>query len=287
MRVASAVIVAFLMSTFFAVGLISDEKTYTPKNGDEIEVLSLVLRSEIVANKWTKRDLICFSVEQIDPSPKLVKALRQQNLNVCSSAEWPKKFNCGFEVRMQFMSLDTSQSARVHTEVADLREINVGEGDLAVRLRDGEYVLRKIDGKWSISEYAESRSQGTAPTSWHKVEAGAFSLFAPSGWEFHTLQGKDSYEGEFVGDGVVLTFDFGQYSSPLNEAKEPVYVIAHESIGGFPAKIVSPRTPGRGVTGVYFHDVGRSNALCLWGQHLTSAQQELVLKIFETIRFGR
>jgi hypothetical protein len=152
-RVATTITLAFLMSTFFAVVLISDERTYTPKSGDEIEVLSLVLRSEVVANKWTKRDLICFSVGQMEPSPKLVKAFRQQNLNVCSSAEWPKKFKCGFEVRMRFISLDTSQSARVHAEVQDLREINTGEGDLAVWLRDGVYAVRKIDGKWSISEY--------------------------------------------------------------------------------------------------------------------------------------
>ena len=145
------------MSTFFAVVSISDEKTYTPKGGDEIEVLSLVLRSEVVANKWTKRDLICFSVGQMDPSPKLVRILQQQNLNVCSSAEWPKKFNCGFEVRMQFVSLDTSQSARVRAEVADYRDINKGEGDLAALRRAGEYVARKADGKWSISEYVPSK----------------------------------------------------------------------------------------------------------------------------------
>ncbi len=156
-RVSVRAIAAFLLSTCFAFVLISAEKTYSPKSGDEIEVLSLVLKSEVVANKWTKRDLICFSVDQMDPSPKLVRAFRQQDLNVCSSAEWPKKFNCGFEVRMQFVSLDTSQGARVHAEVQDLREINAGEGHIAVRLRDGEYVVRKTDGKWSISEYVPSK----------------------------------------------------------------------------------------------------------------------------------
>jgi hypothetical protein len=70
----------------------------------------------------------------------------------CSSAEWPKKFNCGFEVRMQFVSLVTSQGARVHAEVQDLREINAGEGHIALRLR-----VRKTDGKWSISEYVPSK----------------------------------------------------------------------------------------------------------------------------------
>ena len=157
-RVSVRAIAAFLLSTCFAFVLISAEKTYSPKSGDEIEVLSLVLKSEVVANEWTKRDLICFSVDQMDPSRKLVRAFRQRDLNVCSSAEWPKKFNCGFEVRMQFVSLDTSQGARVHAEVQDLREINAGEGHIAVRLRAGEYVVRKTDdGKWSIREYVPSK----------------------------------------------------------------------------------------------------------------------------------
>jgi hypothetical protein len=104
---------------------------------------------------------------------------------------------------------------------------------------------------------------------------------------FALLAAVDSYVREFVGDGVALRFDFGGYSNGyLKKAKKPAYVIAYESIGGFPAKIVSPRTPGHGLTGVYFRNVGHSNGLCLWGQDLTSAEQELVLKIFETIRFG-
>jgi hypothetical protein len=135
----------------------------------------------------------------------------------------------------------------------------------------------------------ESLSAVTATIGWHKVDAEAFSIFAPLGWEFHQLAGFDSYVGEFVGDGVVLRFDFGGYSSCgylLKKAKKPSYAIAHESIGGFPGKIVSPRTPGHGVTAAYFRNVGHSNGLCFWGTDLTSAQQELALKIFETIRFG-
>ena len=58
---------------------------------------------------------------------------------------------------MQFVSLDTSPSARVHAEVQDLREINAGEGHVAVCLRDGEYSVRKIDGKWAISGYVPSK----------------------------------------------------------------------------------------------------------------------------------
>ncbi len=146
-------------------------------------------------------------------------------------------------------------------------------------------------GEYTAKSDVTLHSQCQAPSvfsrnSWRKLDAGPFSISAPPGWEFHQLTGVDSYVGEFVGDGLALRFDFGGYSNDLKEAKKPAYVIAHESIGGFPAKIVSPGTPGHGLTAVYFHSVGRSNGLCLWGKDLTSPQQELVLKIFETIRFG-
>jgi hypothetical protein len=128
--------------------------------------------------------------------------------------------------------------------------------------------------------------QSVAPANWHKVDAGPFSILAPSRWEFHQFLGIDSFVGEFVGDGITLRFDFGRYSNSLKEEKKPAYVVVHKSIDGFRAKVVSPRTPGHGITGVYFRHVGHATALCLWGNDLTSTQQGLALKIFETIRFG-
>ena len=144
----------------------------------------------------------------------------------------------------------------------------------------GEYSLKS-----DVILHGWCESQCDGATDWHKLDAGAFSIFAPPAWEFHQLIGVDSYVGEFVGDGIMLKFDFGRYSRSF-KAKEPVYMIARRSIGGLPATTISPRTPGHGVTGIYFRKIIGRNALCLWGQDLTSAQQELALKIFETIRFA-
>jgi hypothetical protein len=148
-----------------------------------------------------------------------------------------------------------------------------------------------VSGQVARSGAADAmKCDGTSlanPTCWHKLDAGPFSILAPSGWEFHQLRGVDSYVGEFVGDGVALTFDFGGYPSGyLEKAKKPAYIIAKKSIGGFSAKVVSPRTAGKGITGVYFRKLRGNDTLFLFGKDLTSAQKELVLKIFETIRFG-
>jgi len=172
-----------------------------------------------------------------------------------------------------------------------VRKRESGSGrPFGLRLTVDLNTLRIVDSRpvANASEAAseESLRAGLALPSWHKLDAGPFSILAPPGWEFHQLTGVDSYVGEFVGDGLVLTFDFGGYSNPLKEERKPAYVVIHKLIGGRRAKILSPRTPGQGITGVYFRNVGDSNALTLFGHDLTSTQQELALKIFETLRFG-
>jgi len=118
------------------------------------------------------------------------------------------------------------------------------------------------------------------PTGWYKVAAGPFSILAPPGWEFHQLDGTDSSIGEFVGSSIVLRFDYGGYSNPLKEQRKPIYVVIYKSIDGHAAKIVSPRVPGHGITGVYFRNAGNASAPTLFGKDLTPTQQELALKIF-------
>lgn len=98
-----------------------------------------------------------------------------------------------------------------------------------------------------------------------QLDAGPFSISAPLGWEFHQRTGVDSYVGKLVGNGVTLTFDFGRYSAELRNAKKPAYSVAKKSIGGRTAKVVRPRTPGNGVTGMYVR-LDRHDALCLWGK---------------------
>ena len=70
-------------------------------------------------------------------------------------------------------------------------------------------------GSESVSTIGRSSAHIDAfrpSTGWHKVDAGAFSIYAPQRWEFPKRQGIDSYVWEFVDNGVVLRFDFGRYS---------------------------------------------------------------------------
>ncbi len=120
---------------------------------------------------------------------------------------------------------------------------------------------------------------------WQRLDAGQFSISAPPGWEFHKLQGIDSYVGEFVGDGVRLGFDFGAYSNPLDDAKSPTYLISDEYVGGFKARIVYPKKSGHGITGIYFPNLGHRNKLTVEVQNLDTVQRDIVLTMFRSIQF--
>jgi hypothetical protein len=124
------------------------------------------------------------------------------------------------------------------------------------------------------------------PTGWHKLDAVAFSIYAPEGWSFRRVMSVDSYMGQFVGDGIALGFDVGWFTNYLDDSQRgPDYLLTDESIGGIRAKVGRPKTPGRGRTAVYFPKLRGQDRLYVSGQDLTVAQQELVLEIFQTIRF--
>jgi hypothetical protein len=101
---------------------------------------------------------------------------------------------------------------------------------------------------------------------------------------FRKLQGTDSYVGEFVGDATRLGFDFGLYSNPLPDPKDPRHVVSFEVINGRPGKLVVPRSPGHGTTGVYFGDLPGGNKLEVSGTDIIPSQQDVVVRILRTIQ---
>ena len=123
------------------------------------------------------------------------------------------------------------------------------------------------------------------PDGWKQLDAGYFTAYAPPTWQFRKMQGIDSYVGAFVGDGVRLEFDYGQYSNPLSDEKESTYIVMEEKVNGHLARIVRPRVAGHGVTGIYFRDAVDNNALNMAGLNLSESQQKTALTIFRTIRF--
>lgn len=127
-----------------------------------------------------------------------------------------------------------------------------------------------------------------AVAGWQTIDTEGFTLLLPPGWTFHRRQGMDSSVGDFVGDGVALSFDYGQYSNPLPSDDDATHTVTYEDIDGHRAKIVVPKVVGDGTTGVHFADVNdirQGIRLTIYSDGLNTLQQENALKIFRTVKF--
>lgn len=117
------------------------------------------------------------------------------------------------------------------------------------------------------------------------IETDKFSIEA-EGCEYIPQQGIDSYVGLIsCGDGLVLSFDYGWYSDPLETVDNQLRDL--ETIDGKEAFIIQPNfvETTNGTTGVYFPDLGNSNKLTITVEGLSPMQSEEVVKMFETIKF--
>jgi hypothetical protein len=146
------------------------------------------------------------------------------------------------------------------------------------------------DGTLQFFVHGNDGAASSLPADWQQIGQG-FGVMAPPGWTFQPLQGIDSYVGEISGDGMRLQFDYGYYSNSLQYDDDPSYVVTWETIGGWPAKLVRPLPGVDGVTGVYFADLGNAppfdmpTRFEISARGLTSAQQDVALEIFRTLRF--
>lgn len=133
------------------------DKKYDAKSQDEIDLFAAVIGAEIEANHWSKEQKICISVDTMNPTKKLVEALKQQQLNVCSSSELTKDLPCSFQVSLHSPVMDASGTARVQSDVGDFHEPHAPTAYLGIVLRSGEYTLAKVSGKWTIKAYSKSK----------------------------------------------------------------------------------------------------------------------------------
>ena len=63
------------------------------------------------------------------------------------------------------------------------------------------------------------------------------------------------------------------------------YIVADQRVGGFDATLFISTTPGEGLTGVYFPDLG-GLSLHLVGEGLTPEQQETAIAVFRSIHLS-
>jgi hypothetical protein len=157
------------------------------------------------------------------------------------------------------------------------------------------------------------------------MDLGSFTIETPQSWEHIVVKGIDSYVGNIAIDSTdTLSFDLGWYSNNLYEYEQPlmdssliesldtnfvdpdavIFVksstlvdrdkyrannVTWDSIDGRSAKIVYPRRPGTGTTGIYIDSlrvtgtgIDRFN---LYGTNLKPENERKVLAALKSLKF--
>lgn len=157
------------------------------------------------------------------------------------------------------------------------------------------------------------------------MEFGSFKIVTPLSWKPIKKSGIDSYVGSIaIDDTDTLNFDLGWYSNKLYEydptildssmissintsmldTSEVIFVknrmrvdpdgyrknnVSWDTIDGRKAKIVYPRQPGIGITGVYIDSLWVSGSSLdrfnLYGENLKPETEQKVLQALRTIKF--
>lgn len=136
--------------------------------------------------------------------------------------------------------------------------------------------------KASCRTFDELRNKDT----WSRVEVSTgFSILLPPGMVYNRKQGIDSFVGEFAGDGIRISFDYGWYGgapSPGDYPSGTFDMMRDEIIDGYPVKIWT-RT-GSPSIGMYMQ-VDERNGLNMGGgsENYHASVKEIVLDIFRSV----
>ena len=121
------------------------------------------------------------------------------------------------------------------------------------------------------------------PSDWITVKAprNTFEFKAPPDLKNVPGRGADSLVGKYESPSMILSYDYGWYSSPLADEKQPEYSSKLVKIDGKTAKVVTYE----GVAAVHFPKVKDKNRLTVYVLLKKREAQATALQLFRTIRF--
>ena len=148
-------------------------------------------------------------------------------------------------------------------------------------------------GLASVAELPPCLDRPEPGRGWTSADAGPFSLRLPRGYRKVQVQGIDSFVGEYRAPGRALHFDYGPYSSTLQEWRSAGagFRSCRMEIGGHLAKIVTARSEKEGyLAGVTWRELekgGEAGALHLTMMATSAdvAGQREALAVFRSVRF--
>ncbi len=129
----------------------------------------------------------------------------------------------------------------------------------------------------------EKSAPPEAPAGWVQFTASnAFTFYGPSDLKEIPVQGIDSLVGQYKSSGIELYFDYGYYSSTLEEwASMPGYIRTNTNAGGRSAELVSTKDK----IGIVIPKVKGNIKLTMWADCSNDTALETAKKLLQTIQF--
>jgi hypothetical protein len=115
------------------------------------------------------------------------------------------------------------------------------------------------------------------------LDFGAFKLKAPKGWVKFKEQGIDSYVGGLTNGKDSLWFDYGWYSSEINDEYSSSHLYGQDTINGLIATIQIPKVDGKGFIRLNISHVNDKDRFNLGGYNIRGT--EIILRIFKSVTF--
>jgi len=131
-----------------------------------------------------------------------------------------------------------------------------------------------------------------APGDWQKIDAkGRFSFLIPPDIKPDTVQGIDSYIGQFQSSNMQINFDYGGHSDPLQYSDKSEYEETITKSDGRKAKLVTFHDPAMNqnlayIAAIHFADLGDGQTkLTMWVYGKGREEQIIATKILQSIKF--
>lgn len=115
------------------------------------------------------------------------------------------------------------------------------------------------------------------------LDFGVFKLTTPAGWKIVKKQGIDSYYGGLTNGKDSLWFDYGWYSSELDDETTFKHHFAEDTVNGLEAMVMKPDTNGKGYISMHIPIVKGRDKFTIWGENIK--ETEVILKIYKSIVF--
>lgn len=123
------------------------------------------------------------------------------------------------------------------------------------------------------------------------IEIRNYTIEVPDNFKLIEEQGYDSYVGKIQGSGIIISFDYGIYTRKEENISDEDYEVREDEFDGYSKQLLIANNPEINNTSVHIalidqnaENIFSKAPLKMWSENLTANKQDLVVKIFESLK---